>query len=39
MTDAGFVLAAYAVIVGGLAVYTVVLWRRLARASRDDRSE
>jgi hypothetical protein len=37
MTDAGFVLAAYAVILGGLALYTVVLWRRLrAAAGRDD---
>lgn len=32
MTDAGFVLAAYGVIVGGLAVYTLTLWRRLDRA-------
>jgi hypothetical protein len=29
MTDAGFVTAAYAVILGGLALYTVTLWRRL----------
>jgi len=37
MTDAGFVLAAYAVILGGLALYTVVLWRRLrAAVGRDD---
>jgi hypothetical protein len=35
MTDAGFVLAAYAVILGGLGVYTVSLWRRL-RGTRDD---
>jgi hypothetical protein len=34
MTDAGYVLAAYAVILGGMALYTVVLWRRL-RAARD----
>lgn len=34
MTDAGFVIAAYTVIVGGLALYTVTLWRRL-RAARD----
>lgn len=33
MTDAGFVIAAYAVILGGLGAYTVVLWRRL-RAAR-----
>ncbi len=30
MTDAAFVLAAYGVILGGMALYTVVLWRRLA---------
>ena len=39
MTDAGFVIAAYAVILGGLALYTVALWRRLAAArdaQRDD---
>jgi hypothetical protein len=29
MTDLGFVVAAYAVIIGGLALYTVTLWRRL----------
>jgi hypothetical protein len=34
MTDAGYVLAAYAVILGGIALYTVALWRRL-RAARD----
>ncbi len=33
MTDAGFVIAAYGVILGGLALYTVALWRRL-RATR-----
>ena len=32
MTDAGFVIAAYAVIIGGLAIYTVSLWRRLRGA-------
>lgn len=37
MTDAGFVIAAYAVIIGGLGVYTLALWRRLAAArARDD---
>ena len=37
MTDAGFVIAAYLVIIGGLALYTVTLWRRLrAAATRDD---
>ncbi len=38
MTDAGYVIAAYAVIVGGLALYTFVLWRRL-RASRGSDEE
>ena len=37
MTDAGFLIAAYVVIIGGLAVYTVTLWRRLrAVRGRDD---
>ncbi len=36
MTDAGFVIAAYAVIVGGLGVYTVALWRRLRAARHPD---
>jgi hypothetical protein len=37
MTDAGFVIAAYGVIVGGLALYTATLWRRLrAVRARDD---
>jgi hypothetical protein len=37
VTDAGFVIAAYGVIIGGLGVYTVLLWRRLASArERDD---
>lgn len=37
MTDAGYVIAAYAVIVGGLAAYTALLWRRLRTArDRDD---
>ena len=37
MTDAGYVIAAYAVIIGGLACYTMLLWRRLASARpRDD---
>ena len=34
MTDVGFVIAAYGVILGGLGLYTVTLWRRL-RAVRD----
>lgn len=36
MTDAGFVIAAYAVIIGGLGLYTVALWRRLRAARRRD---
>jgi hypothetical protein len=37
VTDAGYVVAAYAVILGGLAAYTVILWRRLRAApGRDD---
>ena len=36
MTDAGFVIAAYLVIVGGLALYTGVLWRRLRAARGHD---
>lgn len=35
MTDAGFVIAAYGVIIGGLGLYTVTLWRRLRAARRD----
>jgi hypothetical protein len=35
MTDLPFILAAYLVIVGGLAVYTLTLLRRLARARRE----
>jgi len=34
MTDVGFVIAAYGVILGGLGLYTLSLWRRL-RAARD----
>ncbi|MGI8659366.1 MAG: hypothetical protein ACR2K4_11470 [Candidatus Limnocylindria bacterium] len=29
MTDAVFVVAGYAVIVGGLGIYTLALWRRM----------
>ena len=37
MTDAGYVLAAYAVILVGMARYTAALWRRLrAIGDRDD---
>lgn len=35
MTDAGFVIAAYAVIMGGLGLYTLTLWRRLVSARRE----
>lgn len=35
MTDAVFVIAAYAVIIGGLGLYTVTLWRRLDAARRE----
>ena len=34
MTDVGYVIAAYGVIVGGMGLYTLSLWRRL-RAARD----
>jgi hypothetical protein len=36
VTDAGFVIAAYAVILGGLALYTAWLWRRLRAVERRD---
>jgi hypothetical protein len=36
MTDVEFVVAAYGVIVGGLGLYTVALWRRLRAARRHD---
>lgn len=37
MTDAGFVISAYLVIIGGLALYTAALWRRLRSVrGRDD---
>ena len=35
MTDAGFVIAAYGLIIGGLGLYAVALWRRLASAHRE----
>ena len=38
MDDAGYVIAAYGVIVGGLGLYTLSLWRRL-RAARDPNDE
>jgi hypothetical protein len=34
VSDVGFVIAAYSVILGGLGLYTVTLWRRL-RAARE----
>lgn len=34
MTDAGYVLAAYGVALGGLALYALTLARRLAAALR-----
>jgi hypothetical protein len=34
MTDAGFVIAAYGVILGGIALYAALLARRL-RSARD----
>ena len=36
MTDVEYVVAAYAVVLGGLGLYVVTLWRRLRRASDDD---
>lgn len=36
MSDVGFVIAAYGVILGGLGVYTITLWRRLRAVGRDD---
>ena len=38
MIDAGYVIAAYAVILGGMVLYTAVLWRRL-RAARGRNDE
>jgi hypothetical protein len=35
VTDIGFVLAGYAVILGGAALYAVALVRRLARAREE----
>ena len=29
MSDLGYIVAAYGLILGGLALYTVSLWRRL----------
>jgi hypothetical protein len=36
MSDPAFVVAAYGVILGGLGLYAVTLWRRLRAAGRDD---
>ena len=36
MTDVGYVVAAYGVIVGGLALYAISLWRRLRAVGRPD---
>jgi hypothetical protein len=38
MTDAGYVIAAYGVIIGGLALYAYSVMRRLV-AKRNDRDE
>jgi hypothetical protein len=34
--DVWFVVAAYGVIIGGLGLYTVTLWRRLRAVQRRD---
>jgi hypothetical protein len=36
VTDVEYVVAAYAVVLGGLGLYTVGLWRRLRRAQDGD---
>ena len=36
MSDVGFVVAGYVVIVGGLGFYTVALWRRIRAANAPD---
>ena len=36
MTDVEYVVAAYTVVLGGMAIYVVTLWRRLRRARGDD---
>jgi hypothetical protein len=38
MSDVGFVIAGYGVILGGLAAYAALLLRRLARVREDRRS-
>ena len=37
MTDAGFVIAAYGVILGGIALYSLLLARRLRNAREASR--
>jgi hypothetical protein len=39
VTDAGFVVAAYSVVLGGLGLYAVLLGRRLRHAGRRPDSE
>ena len=36
MTDVEYVVAAYALVLGGLGLYAVGLWRRLAASRGDD---
>jgi hypothetical protein len=36
MTDVEYVIAAYGVVLGGMGLYAVSLWRRLRRARGDD---
>ena len=36
MTDFAYIVAAYAVVLGGTALYAVTLWRRIRRAAADD---
>jgi hypothetical protein len=36
MTDVGYVIAAYGVVLGGMVLYAVTLWRRLRRVRGGD---
>lgn len=36
MTDVGYVIAAYGVVLGGMLIYAASLWRRLRRARGGD---
>lgn len=36
MTDVGYIVAAYGVVLGGTLLYAITLWRRLRRASGTD---